>query len=143
MEHLKQLRLAKGLLQRDVATLLGVDRTTYVKYENGSSEPSYEILKKLADYFNVTVDYLLDRVTFEMNNPSTTSPSLNARDERDIAKRLQALDEDLANQETLMLSGEIMDEETRELLKSALASVVRISKIKAKEKFNPNKNKKK
>ena len=60
MEHLKQLRKSKNLLQKDMAQILGVERTTYVKYENGTSEPSNEILKKLADYFDVTTDYLLD-----------------------------------------------------------------------------------
>lgn len=60
MEHLKQLRKSKNLLQKDMAQILGVERTTYVKYENGTSEPSNEILKKLADYFEVSTDYLLD-----------------------------------------------------------------------------------
>ncbi len=61
MERLKQLRLDRSLYQKDIAAYLGVDRTTYVKYENGSSEPSNEILSKIADYFDVTVDYLLGR----------------------------------------------------------------------------------
>ena len=61
MSVLKQLREAKGVLQKDVANFLGVDRTTYVKYENGNSEPSNDTLVKLAQYFNVSVDYLLGR----------------------------------------------------------------------------------
>ena len=61
MERLKNLRIKKGLYQKDVAAVLGVDRTTYVKYENGDSEPSYDVLSKLADLFNVSVDYLLGR----------------------------------------------------------------------------------
>ena len=59
MERLKQLRTAKNLYQKDVAAYLGVDRTTYVKYEKGTSEPDAATLAKLADYFGVTVDYLL------------------------------------------------------------------------------------
>jgi repressor LexA len=61
MHVLKRLREAKGLFQKDVASAIGVDRTTYVKYERGDSEPSFQILEKLADFFNVSVDYLLGR----------------------------------------------------------------------------------
>lgn len=61
MERLKELRTARGLLQKDVAAVLGIDRTTYVKYEKGQSEPSFDILAKLADYFGVSVDYLLGK----------------------------------------------------------------------------------
>lgn len=59
MEHLKELRKERGLLQRDVAAYLGVDRTTYLKYENGTNEPDIEIIKKLSSFFGVSVDYLL------------------------------------------------------------------------------------
>ena len=59
MEHLKELRKQRGLLQRDVASFLGVDRTTYLKYENGTNEPDIEIIKKLSSFFGVSVDYLL------------------------------------------------------------------------------------
>ena len=73
MERLKQLRTEKGLYQKDIATYLGVDRTTYVKYENGSSEPSNEILSKLADYFGVTTDYLLGREEKSPVSPAVTT----------------------------------------------------------------------
>lgn len=59
MNRLKDLRLQKGLLQKDIAIHLGIDRTTYVKYESGSSEPPFSTLFKLAEYFDVTIDYLL------------------------------------------------------------------------------------
>ena len=59
MEHLKEMRLSRNLLQKDVAAAIGVDRTTYVKYENGNSEPNHEILQKLAELFETSIDYLL------------------------------------------------------------------------------------
>lgn len=61
MERLKILRKEKGLYQKDVANFLGVDRTTYVKYETGASEPDTETLSKLADFFNVSLDYIIGR----------------------------------------------------------------------------------
>ena len=59
MEHLKKLRIEKGLLQKDVAEAINVGRTTYVKYENGDSEPNMDTLIQLANFFDVSVDYLL------------------------------------------------------------------------------------
>lgn len=61
MEQLKKLRKEKGVLQKDVVAYLGIDRTTYVKYENGASEPDNETLIKIADYYGVTTDFLLGR----------------------------------------------------------------------------------
>lgn len=61
MNMLKKLRTDKGVFQKDVAKFLGIDRTTYVKYERGDSEPNLETLGKLATYFDVTIDELLGR----------------------------------------------------------------------------------
>lgn len=71
MERLKELRTARGLLQKDVAAVLGIDRTTYVKYEKGQSEPSFDILTKLADYFGVSVDYLLGKTDIKKTPPGS------------------------------------------------------------------------
>lgn len=70
MHVLKTLREAKSLYQRDVAEAIGVDRTTYVKYERGDSEPSFQILKKLADFFDVSIDCLLDHNASDFPAPS-------------------------------------------------------------------------
>lgn len=58
IENLKKLRRSKNLTQKELAEVIGVDRTTYVKYESGDSEPSFETLIKLADFFEVSLDYL-------------------------------------------------------------------------------------
>lgn len=57
-EILKSLRKQHGLSQQEVADKLGIDRTTYVKYESGSSKPVRK-LSELAALFGVTTDYLL------------------------------------------------------------------------------------
>lgn len=58
-EKLKSLRTSKKMSQQDVASLLGIERSTYGKYETGDSSPDYGKLVKLAAFFNVTTDYLL------------------------------------------------------------------------------------
>lgn len=59
MEQLKILRKRDGLTQAEVAARLGVDRSTYAKYENGQSEPNFEMLQKLADLFRSSADFLI------------------------------------------------------------------------------------
>ena len=63
MERLRVVRQKQHLTQKDIAAFLGVDRTTYVKYETGKSKPSFETLQKIADFFSVSTDYLLGRET--------------------------------------------------------------------------------
>lgn len=57
-DRLKQLRLDKGENQSDVAAVLGVSVQSYSAYE-GSREPKYGLLCKIAEHYDVTTDYLL------------------------------------------------------------------------------------
>jgi len=59
--RLIELRKKKGKNQAEVAKFINVSQVAYSKYETGKSEPSYDILTKLADYFDVSVDYILGR----------------------------------------------------------------------------------
>lgn len=61
MLRLKELRLRDKKTQKELAVLLGIDRTTYTKYETEASEPNLETLIALADYFDVSLDYLVGR----------------------------------------------------------------------------------
>jgi transcriptional regulator with XRE-family HTH domain len=60
-KRLRNLRLLKSLTQAEFAEILGVERTRYNKWEQEASEPSLAMLCKIADYFNVSTDYLLGR----------------------------------------------------------------------------------
>lgn len=60
-EKLKQLRKDKGKTLKEVAKEIGISLSAYSNYEQGIREPSYDILKKICDYFEVTADYLLGR----------------------------------------------------------------------------------
>lgn len=59
-EKFKALREEKGLTQKDVAEALGINARMITRYENGISYPrTREAYRKIADYFEVEVDYLL------------------------------------------------------------------------------------
>lgn len=61
MERLKELRIARELSQKEVATQLGVSTRAYSHYEIGDRDPSIELLKTLCDFFDVSADYLIGR----------------------------------------------------------------------------------
>lgn len=61
MRFLKSLRKEKGWTQQEVANLLGIERSTYTRYETGASEPNFEILEQLSRIFDVSTDVLIGR----------------------------------------------------------------------------------
>ncbi len=60
-ERLKEQRELCRYSKRYMAKLLGLSHVSYMRYEDGTSEPTQENLVKLADIFGVSVDYLLGR----------------------------------------------------------------------------------
>lgn len=59
--RLKELRIGRNLLQRDVADVLNCSTPVYCRYEKGEREPPFDIVNRLADYYGVSVDFLLGR----------------------------------------------------------------------------------
>ena len=60
-ERLKELREAHQLSQTQIAIELGTKQSTYSNWENGTRNPSLEMLVKIADYYKTSTDYLLGR----------------------------------------------------------------------------------
>jgi len=58
-ERLIKLHNEKGNLKKNIAEAIGVSSRQYKRYESGEQEPTAGILVKLADFYNVTTDYLL------------------------------------------------------------------------------------
>ena len=59
--RLKEIRNAKGISQLKLATDLNTNQNTISRYETGEREPGITELIRIADYFNISVDYLLER----------------------------------------------------------------------------------
>ena len=59
--RLKELRESKGISQIKLAMDLSINQNSISRYETGAREADYETLIKLADYFDVSIDYLLER----------------------------------------------------------------------------------
>ena len=75
MSRLTELREEKGLNKKKVAAEMGLAYTTYVGYENGTRKLSGDKLKKFAEYYGVTTDYILG-VTDE-KNPAAGSDEID------------------------------------------------------------------
>ncbi|MEG0941869.1 MAG: helix-turn-helix transcriptional regulator [Oscillospiraceae bacterium] len=74
MNRMKELREDRSLSMKAAALRLELPYTTYVNYEKGYREPNSETLIKIADFFHVTVDYLIGNVNdpfFVMDNERT------------------------------------------------------------------------
>lgn len=148
-ETLKRLRLEKGLTQGDLAKYSGLKQSSIAMYETGKRNPKIDVLERLADFFNVDIDYLIgktDKTTKVIVAPpapqkSDGLPELNARDERDIQKRLKSMLDDLdPNAGLAYYNGEEpMDDETRDLIRAALENSLRVAKQIAKAKYTPKK----
>ena len=60
-KKLKELRKEYDMSQRQLAKALGISKSSYSHYETGASNPDYETLIIIADYFDVSLDYLFGR----------------------------------------------------------------------------------
>ncbi|HDR4425052.1 TPA: helix-turn-helix domain-containing protein [Bacillus cereus] len=141
-KKIAELRKNQKLSQYDLADRLEFSRGKLANYEQGQREPDYDTLKKIADFFEVSTDYLLDR-TEKKELVSNLTPGLSEKEERDIAKDLEKTLEQLENSdEALMFDGEPIDEHTKEMIRISLENSMRMAKELAKQKFTPNKYKK-
>lgn len=61
MKNLRKLRESNNMTQQQMADKFGIQRPTYSRYENGERQPDFDLLLKISDYFNVSVDYLLGK----------------------------------------------------------------------------------
>ncbi len=84
MNRLKELRKSRNLLQKDIANILKISNSAYSYWETGRFEPDSESLAMLADYYNVSIDYLLGRT----DSPTPPYPSGGIEDVRTELKRL-------------------------------------------------------
>ena len=93
-EKLKQLRTNKKLSQNELAKILNVSLSSYQKYERekNSVTPSLDVLNRISDYYNVTIDYLLGKETSENDVFNILSAQYNLTElEKDILKTYSTL----------------------------------------------------
>ncbi len=138
-EIFENLLKERGITAYKVAQDTGITTATLSSWKKGRYTPKREKLQKIADYFGVTVDYLMTG----KEEPKEKKSELTARDERDIAKDLNSIMEKLRNGEDGPASFEGTDipEDDLELFAGQIELMLRRLKAINKEKYNPNKKK--
>lgn len=92
MDRLKELRLLMGWNMKQAAKELEIPYTTYVGYEKGEREPNSEMLIKLADFYGVTIDYLIgidDTPSHDDDNEELAEVLQVLKDREDLRALLQ------------------------------------------------------
>lgn len=163
--RIKEIRLktkdekGKTISGTYMAKRLGISAQYYYEIERGEKNLSAELASKIADIFNVSTDYLLGHT----DNPSRSAAAIKSlfgysiseqaedlakhideiseKDEKDIAKRMEQIKEDLKNAEGLSFSGEPMSEEAIESLLEAMEYAVRQTQ-RINKKYIPKKHRK-
>jgi len=131
-EKIKQLRKDNKITQTELGKILNVEKSTISMYENNNTQPPIQTLSTIAKYFNVTTDYLLGN---ETKNKEQNSQD---KDEKDIAKSMKKIKEQLKDEQGLMFDGEPLDDTTIELLLEELERQERLVK-KINKKYTPKK----
>jgi transcriptional regulator with XRE-family HTH domain len=134
-ETVKKLCQERKISINDLEIALGYSKNTL--YRLKTQTPGSDKIQAIADYFDVSTDYLLGRTDKKRYY------DLTQKDEKDIQKELERMIEGLdASSGYAAFDGQTlddMDEEDRELLKLSLENSLRIAKKLAKQKFTPKK----
>lgn len=134
-KNLNRYMEINGKTQSDLINDLGFNKSAVSTWCNGSRLPRMDKVETLARYFKINRSDLIEE---------KSTDGLTSRDERDIAKDLDALMNKIetGDDSPLRYNGEEIDAESKELLRDAIGMSLRHLKIINKEKYNPRKNKK-
>lgn len=135
-EIFEQLLQKYGVSAYKVSKATGVTQSTLSDWKRGRSTPKSENMKKLSDYFGVSLEYLMTG-----KEPEDKEPKLKPRDEKDI-KNILDNTEQLLKQDGLMFDGQPASQEAIDSILSAMQIGMEMAKKKNKEKYTPKKYKK-
>ena len=150
MNRLKELRTELGMTQEELRQKFNNKyKRTYTaaaisQFENDKRTPETSALIDFADFFGVSLDYLLGRSDRTPRNQSLGTPTASAlppltpKDEREISKNLENMIESLSGAAAM---GDSEDDEDMDMLKASLKQAMVLSKRIAKKKFTPKKYK--
>ena len=132
-----EVRLSEiGMSKADFYSKSGVSSASFSQWKTGLYKPSEKKLMQAAECLGVSYEYLLGIDTHPINAP------LTHQDERDIARTLDVLMQQLDSSGDLMFDGDPISDEARESIRSAMRLGLEAAKIKNKERFTPKKYRK-
>lgn len=139
-EVFEQLLQKFGVTAYQVSKATGIAQSTFSSWKSRRNLISGDKAKKIADYFGVTVDYLMTG----KEEPEKKDPALTPKDQRDITKDVNNIISKLSSNESgpASYNGDQLSPEAASLFKEELEIALKRLKLINKEKYNPYKNKK-
>ncbi len=126
----------RGISPSRAVTDMGMNRSIATFWKNGTV-PKMDTLTKIAEYFGVSVGFLVDG-----SEETEKSPVLTDKDKRDIARDLEQIMSALDSAGDLQFDGDPMSDEARESIRAAMKLGLEAAKVKNKERFTPRKYRK-
>ena len=119
--RLKMLRNEKNVQQKDVAKFLDISSSAYGYYEQGKRKPKQDIILKLSEYYDVSIDYLLgqtDKRNIEIKND-------NLHKEKDIEEEIEKI---INSSEKMNFCGKPPEAEDMKFLRDSLRATLEYAK---------------
>ncbi|WP_408954766.1 helix-turn-helix domain-containing protein [Natroniella sp. ANB-PHB2] len=123
--RLKELRKDKKITQEQLANKLGITRGSVGLYEQGKRSPDNEMLSKIADFFDVSVDYLLGRTEQRQPIDQTNEAEEKIKDAISDNPELLEFFDEMTQRDDLQM----FFKQCRELSPSTIKRLIKISKI--------------
>lgn len=141
-----EIILAKNISYGELAEKTGIPKSALQRYATGQTEKiPIDRLEKIATAIGTTAAYLMgweESATPTSGLNSKRTPTLTAKDERDIARDLEVVMDNLENAETLMFDGNPMSDEARESIRNAIELGLKTVKLLNKQTYTPRKYRK-
>ncbi len=131
-DNFARLCVEKGVTPSKAVTDMGMNRSIATFWKTGTI-PKMDTLTRIARYFNVSVDYLIDGADAE------NAPTLTAKDERDVARDVERIMGNLENSGELMFDGVPMSEEAKAAMAAAMRVGLEEAKRRNKATYTPKK----
>lgn len=118
-ERFKEERKSKGLTQEQLAKKFFLNKSSISRYEKDAQIPEMPTLEKIADFFQVSIDYLLGKSDIKKQS---------IENEESEDKDIEQMIDELMEQQGLMLCGEPMSDTDKILLRNSIRSTIELAK---------------
>lgn len=135
-DKIKSLRKNRKMTQTELCKEIGIAQSTLGMIESNSRPAGRKTLMKFADFFGVTVDYLLSD---DSNTDSNNKNELTTKEKLDIEKEAQKMIDNIDKLDTVEFCGTPADEDDKEYLKLAYEKFLTDVRIYNKQKYTPKK----
>jgi len=112
-ERLKELRKKKHLTQEQLSKAFYLNKSSISRYENGTQTPENELLQSIADYFDVSLDYLMGRTNIVNTHSNIVAPTKKEQKDHDAF---------IEDAKALFMNGELDEDDKEKIFKEEKSS---------------------